>query len=424
MKTSRIRYSILLSAGIQLALGAFTGHPYDERVFLTTGYLIAHGYSPYVPTDVSGVFGASIFPTPVPGIGYLPPWGFVLAMSYLLSYNMIHSLLLYNLATKVPIVVGNILLALQVGRMVFSETSEASLSRNATQFMLFNPYVIYTTAIWGQFDTVSVLLMLLSVYLLPRGKIYLSATALGASIAVKLIPIIILPLVMFHVRKRRGGWTSALGYFLVVLGVVGLSLVPFLLGWSLNPIIGNWNVHFVRIGGFSPVNLLLPFGILSATYGLELLGYLWMAALPLVYYLLFRRSIASSMGLMLSTLALMLTFSLTRAWVSEQNLNFVLPLVLIVASAQGWSKRWVTATWLLPLVFTFFNCAPFLMLFLVIPGSSMNAAYALLRAFPLDLALIMRASTTLTWLVVGVMLLKRSIVGSGHNKGKKARGPA
>ncbi len=288
------------------------------------------------------------------------------------------------------------------------------MSRNATQFMLFNPYVIYTTAIWGQFDTVSVLLMLFAVYLLPRNRLHLSAMALGASIAVKLIPVILLPLVIFHVKRRRGDWASTLGYLLVVLAVVGLSLVPFLLGWSLSPIIDNWNVHFVRIGGFSPMNLLLPSGISSAADRLELLGYLWIPALLLVYYVLFRRSAVSSTGLIFSTLALMLTFALTRAWVSEQNLNFVLPLVLIVVKARDWSKRWVTATWMLPLVFTFFNCVPFLMLFLVIPESLINTAYALLCAFPFDLSLIVRASTTLIWLVVGAMLLKRSIVGSAE----------
>ena len=52
------------------------------------------------------------------------------------------------------------------------------------------------------------------------------------------------------------------------------------------------------------------------------------------------------------------------------------------------------------------------LLFLLIPESSMNAAYALLRAFPLDLALIMRASITLVWIVAGILLLKKSIVGS------------
>jgi hypothetical protein len=152
---SRTSYLILLSAGLQLAVGAFTAHPYDGRVFMASGYLVAHGHSPYVPTSVSEIFGSSLFPDPVPGIGYPPPWSLVLALSYLVSYNVIPNLILYNLAIKVPIVFGNILLALLVGKMIYGATSSAAKSENGIRFMLFNPFVIYTTAIWGQFDSSS-----------------------------------------------------------------------------------------------------------------------------------------------------------------------------------------------------------------------------------------------------------------------------
>lgn len=417
METSRIRYSILLSAGIQLALGAFTAHPYDGRVFFTVGYSVAHGNSPYVPADVSGVFGHTLFPEAYPGIGYPPPWGFVLALSYLLSYNFLPNVILYNVAIKVPIIVGNILLALLIGRVVLSETSNSTLSKSATSFMLFNPYVVYTTAIWGQFDTLSVLLMLFALFELTQGKRCLSAVALGGAIALKLIPIVILPLFILYERKREN-WLRALRYCVPVLGVVGFSFAPFALGWSINPIVDNWNVHFVRIGAFSPMNLLIPFGISSSTNELSLLGYLWIPSLMLIYYLLLRRPVTRSSDLVLSGLAVMLGLSLTRSWVSEQNLNFVLPLVLLASITQGWSKRWVTATWLLPLVFTVFHSSPVDMLFLVAPQHFIEQVHAQLQlslhALSLDMlqpdiASAARILTTIAWLMVGLTLLRKSI---------------
>lgn len=421
METSRIRHSILLSAGIQLALGAFTAHPYDGRVFFTVGYSVAHGNSPYVPVDASGVFGRALFPEAYPGIGYPPPWSLILALSYLLSYNLLPNLILYNIAIKIPIIAGNLLLAVLVGRIVLSDTSNAALAENATRFMLFNPYVIYTTAIWGQFDTLSALLMLFAISEMTRGKRHLSATALGGSIALKLIPIVLLPLMILR-EKKYGTCLRALQYSACVATVLGFSSVPFLFGWSIDPIVENWNVHFVRIGAFSPMNLLIPFGLASPANELSFLGYLWLPSLILIYYLLLRRPAIRSSDLVLSALAIVLGVSLTRSWVSEQNLNFVLPLVLLASTSQGWPRRWVTATWVLPLVFTLFHSSPLGMLFLVVPQQLIDHVHfqlqsllpaASLGMLQLDFGSTARILTTVAWIIVGLMLLRKSIRGVG-----------
>ena len=410
---SRTSYLILLSAGIQLAIGAFTAHPYDGRVFMATGYLVAHGNSPYVPTNVSKIFGSSLFPDPVPGIGYPPPWSLVLALSYLVSYNVIPNLILYNLAIKIPIVFGNILLALLVGKMVLGATSSTAKSESATRFMLFNPFVIYTTAIWGQFDTVSVLLMLLAIFEFTQNRRRLSAIALGGAIALKLIPVVLLPLLIFCERKREN-WLRAFEYLALVAIVVGLSCFPFLIGWSVKPIIDNWNVHFVRIGAFSPMNVLLIFGIGSSTNVLSFLGFLWVPSLALVYFLLVMKRAIRSTDILLPSLAVMLGFSLTRSWVSEQNLNFVLPLVLLCSVKQDWSKKWLSATWLLPLIFAVFHTFPLEMLFLTVPQSLIDHFQVQLQLFfTSEMGGAIRASITLVWLVVGLVLLRKSVDRTG-----------
>jgi hypothetical protein len=417
VEISRIRYSILLSAAIQFALGAFMLHPYDGRVFFTTGYSVAHGNSPYVPADVSNIFGHTLFPETYPGIGYPPPWGLMLGVSYLLSYNLYPSLILYNIAVKVPIIAGNILLALLVGRIVRSETSNPAVSKNAIRFMLFNPYVIYTTAIWGQFDTLSTLLMLFAIYELGKGRQRLSAAALGGAIALKLIPVVLLPLLVQHVRTR-GGWIRALLYFACTVIVVGVSFAPFLLGWSIKPIVDNWNVHFVRIGAFAPMYLLLILGFSSSTSEFSLLGYLWLPALAFVYCLVAKRRAVKSSDLMVSALAIVLGLVLTRSWVSEQNMNFVLPLVVLASVTLGWSRKWVTATWLLPLLFALLHSSPLGMFFLVTPKQFtdliqvqlnsllVSASFGILQPDIFETAL---TAIITVWVIVGIVLLRKSI---------------
>lgn len=402
----KICHAILLSAVFQLAVGTFTAHPYDGRVFLASGYTVAHGQLPYVSSNVSQVFGSSAFPHLVPGIGYPPPWGLILAIAYLASYNLFPNLFVYNLAIKVPVVISNILLALLVGKMVLAESSDDSLSHSATNLVLFNPYVIYTTSVWGQFDTLPAFLMLLSVFWLTRGRRLFSAMALGASISLKLIPAVLFPLLISYEVKHRG-WLRALLYSVCVFIVIGLSLAPFQLNWSLGPILNNWDIHFEHVGAFSPMSVLVPPGVNDFPNGLHLLGYLWLPFMILAYCVLSRRSIDTLQDLVLSGLLLIVTLSLSRAWVSEQNLNFVLPLVLLGTIAQGWSLRWFTITWLLPLVFTLLNSSPFLMFFLIVPEQALQTISP--HTYWPEIMYYGRILITTAWLAIGLTLLKKSM---------------
>lgn len=399
---------IALSVVLQVVLGALTVHPYDGRVFLAAGYSVAHGRSPYEWANVSDVFGSSIFPNPVSGIGYPPPWSLVLGLSYSLSYNLFPNVIFYNIVMKVPIIAGNILLALLTGRIVFFQSADAASSKESIKFMLFNPFIIYTTAIWGQFDTIAALAMMFAMFELTQRKTWQSAVALGVATALKLIPIALIPLAVLYTR-RASGRLPALKYLLCVAAVLGLSLTPFLFNWSIGPIIGNWYAHFVHIGAFSPMNLLLLLEPDEIPSSLGFLGYLWIPSFMLVYYILSRRSITDFMDLTLSSLAPLLGLFLSRMWVSEQNLNFILPLVLLGTVSGCWSRRWLMITWTLPLIFTFFNSSPFLMLFLVIPESTLSAL-SFHTAAP-TVVKTARISLTTVWLVVGLILLKKSIDG-------------
>ncbi len=377
-------------------------------MFLVAGYSVAHGNSPYEWTDVSSVFGNTAFPEPISGIGYPPPWGLILALSYLTSYGLFPNLIFYNLVMMVPVGSINLLLSLLIVRIVLLQTSDAGLSERSIKFMLFNPYVIYTTAVWGQFDTLPTLMMLLAVIELAEDRRWHSAIALGTSVALKLIPIVLLPLAVMY-EKKNGGRSHAIQYLLCVVVVMGFSLTPFVLGWSIQPIIQNWNVHFVQLGAFSPMSLLHLLGVHEGSNELRYLGLFWLVPLTLLYCFLSRRVIVSLPDLIFSTLALLLCFFLGRTWVSEQNLNFILPFVVFGAMTGKWAWKWVTMTWLLPLFFTFFNMSPLLMLFLVVPEPTLRALSP--HTVFSGVVETARICTTAIWLVIGLAVLKRSIGG-------------
>ena len=58
---------ILLSLSVQIPLAIFLGHYYDERVFMSTGYLVSSGFSPYQPIDITGVFIHPLIQGIIPG---------------------------------------------------------------------------------------------------------------------------------------------------------------------------------------------------------------------------------------------------------------------------------------------------------------------------------------------------------------------
>jgi len=159
------RIPLLSSFLLQLILGLLFGHAYDQRINMATGYLVASGQDPYIPLDLSGIFHNPAFQG-MTTIGYPPPWPVMLGVIYLCSYAVFHNLLLYNLAIKLPIIAANLGLAYLVRGVLKDCGAEPAVSRKAWIFMLFNPFLLYFTTAWGQFDSLVALLTLAALVLL------------------------------------------------------------------------------------------------------------------------------------------------------------------------------------------------------------------------------------------------------------------
>ena len=400
---------LLLSILIQLVLGYFFGHAYDIKIFMATGYMVANGRDPYILPNLTGVFHNPAFQT-MSSIGYPPPWPLILGLIYLSSYAWTHNLLVYNLAIKLPIIVANICLAYLVSDILKDQGVSKDLSHKAWLFLLLNPFLFYFTTAWGQFDSVVVVLVIASLFLLHKRNLIASAILLALAIALKPTPV---PIVLAAGLYLWGApWKRLVVFFIaLVFSLVALIVLPFIIfNWNASPIYHGWNAQFTVSGGMSLARLYVLFTDTTILPGnWWLLGVLWLPVVFITAAFLQRREHGLP-GLLQQSLVLVLIFYLTRTWLSEQNLPLVLPLVLMLVYLKKLPKLTLPAVWILPLLFTIFNTSPAQLLFPILP-QLMAQLLQLAQTYRIELlwasmAVIIPWQVTGWWIVIDYCRMK------------------
>jgi Gpi18-like mannosyltransferase len=360
--------AVVLSVLVQVPLAIFLGHYYDQRSLIDTGYLVSSGLNPYLSHTIT-VFSNPLLMGVNPIIGYPPLWPLLLGAIYRLTYNLTPNIFLYNFATKIPVITANIALAYLTRTVLQRMNAPPGRVRFAWLFLLFNPFTLLTTTAWGQFDTMIALLCVASLYFLSKGKIVKSSILLSLSIVLKPIslPFIGLPLLFSTSNNRR----KNLIYILITLAmIVGLAILPFnLLGWMAPTSPGQVTSYFRMADSmtlFSLVEVIQNTVVLPA--GLEFLGYLWIPALLIGYYLVYRNPPKTMPELAEKALVLLLIFFLTRTWLSEPNINLIISLALIALVSKEMNFRNFAFLWVIPLVFMFLNTSVQQLFFLVSPS--------------------------------------------------------
>lgn len=406
---------ILLASSIivQIVLALFFGDAYDMRIFMSTGYLVGTGQNPYVAQDLSTVFHNNTFHG-ITSFGYPPPWSLVLGLIYLCTYKIIPNFLFYNFAIKLPVIAANICLAFLVVYILNNFGVQEKIARRAWIFMLFNPFLLCTSSAWGQFDSVVALLSLLSLLLLWEGRLTSPAILLALAISLKPTALPLIPVIFVYLAGIS--WRRTLKYFAVfTISMVLFCVAPFgLLGWDPSIILQHWDFHFAVGGGLSFITFLE-----YTTWSYQLpgqwwfLGWLWFPALGFATYAM-KPGIKSLKELLKKSAALILVFYLCRAWLSETNINLLLPLLLILTSMNELDRLSLTAVWVLPLIFCFFNTSivqlffPSMMsglmdLFLKLAVEFTTARYAL------------RTIVVVAWLMAGWWIVLRCFRAVGNN---------
>ncbi len=119
----------------------------------------------------------------------------------------------------------------------------------------------------------------------------------------------------------------------------------------------------------TPFNLLEIYnGSTTLPSSVSFLGYLWIPALLIGYMVVYRSRPNSTVDLFEKAVGLTLIFFLTRSWLSEPNINLILPLMLLTISTEKLNFRNFHFAWVIPFAFMFLNTSVPQLFFLVQPS--------------------------------------------------------
>lgn len=114
-----------------------------------------------------------------------------------------------------------------------------------TSFFLINPVSLIISAAHGQLDSVAAFLVVLAIYLLKTHPL-ISALSLGASIAVKAHPLMLLPLFLFATLTK-----NRIKFILIALSLPLFTLLPFLTSQPIQIIKGLLTYSGISDFGYS-----------------------------------------------------------------------------------------------------------------------------------------------------------------------------
>lgn len=353
---------MICGIAIREVLAPFTGHPYDFELWVRLGYYVSRGGNPYVSyPPVSGLsFPAYESPT---WPGYPPLWPLFLAAIYkFYSAVGIQNRFFYYFLIKQPMVVSDIGVAFLLSKLV-SIYSSAEKGFRAFAFWLLCPYTIIISSVWGMFDQIILLLVLLSIYFLS-GTIK-SSFLESLAIALKLVPIIFLPL-LAGVQSSKKRVLSYLGLGAGFTLLLAYSPYLFFRSWSVQSLnnveiadagrvansVNYWElvVIYSQYRSFSPLLL----------HALIYLAWIWVPAVILAsLYCIsaIRQRTDLKKNLMTALLFVTLVFFLTKSAISEQFVIYFLGLALfdyyVLSSARR--KKLFYAVWLSALFYLILN---------------------------------------------------------------------
>ncbi len=338
----RVRTALVLGIAVREVFSFWTGHPFDFEIWVRAGYWVARGLSPYAPLPPApGLSFANDFGNGAnPAIGYLPFWPLLLAAIYeLFSLVGGGNRFVYYFMLKQPIIFADVLLAFLL--FVYVKRRNPDMAPKVLALWLFSPFTIIVSAIWGIFDSMAMLFVMLA--LLAPGRTARSVWE-GIGTFVKSIPVLFIIPLSF---SREKGWRN----LAIALGIPLLStvVVVLLAGW---PVVGQrYTVpttlaNTLHVYGF-PLSLwgtwvyLNTLSVVSNSTFQSVFswgGYLWIPAC-VIASLLARRwfGFGTDRGVIHSMLVVFLTFLLVRGQVNEQYAIYLLALLLIDAAL--WSPK-------------------------------------------------------------------------------------
>jgi hypothetical protein len=273
-------------------------------------------------------------------------------------------------------------------RLVSDIDGDNEKARKNSLLFFLCPFVIFISSIWGMFDSIPILFTIISMWLLLKGRLYLSSFFLGMGTYFKVVPIIYLPILAIYIIKRRG-FSKAIVYSIIAIIIpIMFTLIPVgLFRWDVSKAFVTvlsqtertgdslvyWNLRPL-LNDLSPS--LFPNESLDSFFSFPLIRYLWILGLLLCYFSFFQSKISSHVNSSdeqvssdLQILAkwfifVTISFLLTRTFVPEQFVLYLLPAMVIMSNPMSIHKYY-KRIWILGLAFVFVNFYPFAFAYLI-----------------------------------------------------------
>jgi alpha-1,6-mannosyltransferase len=228
----------------------------DFYRFIWDGRLIANGFNPYLFTPQS--FIAS-FPDLISQSNRLIEGMGQLSADNFSNYPPIHQFIFFVSAWLSPnsilgsvVVMRLIIMLADIGIFYVGVKllEHLKLPVHSIFLYLLNPFIIIELTGNLHFEGVMLFFLIVGIYLLIRQKWMGAALAIGASISVKLIPLLMLPVFIrwfIKVKPHRVNIFKLIAFYSLIISVVIVSFLPFLnadLVVNYSKTIGLWFQSF------------------------------------------------------------------------------------------------------------------------------------------------------------------------------------
>lgn len=208
----RILFLFFLGLAIRLLLSFLPAFKIDANTWFAWSTRLNH-------FDFSQFYSKGVFTDYTPGYLYiLALLGFLKDLLHL--QNNIFYLLL-----KIPAIISDLIIALLVYKEVNKNIS-TKVALFSLCFVLFNPLLIFNSAIWGQVDSILALLLLSAIIYLKKNKLIGSSILFGLALIVKPQAIALAPLFTIFLIKHFK-LSNILSLFIPGMIVIFVLTFPF-----------------------------------------------------------------------------------------------------------------------------------------------------------------------------------------------------
>jgi hypothetical protein len=367
-----LRLTLLIGLAIRLALLPFIAHPLDMYAWYDGSQRILgnpfHWYSiammwwytlipiAFVYRFLASIIGVS--PTPM---NSMPPELDLTLHGW--DYVPLVTDPLFNALVKIPTLLSDAIMALLLFKFV-GRDGDVNRAERAALLWFLNPYLIWISAGWGQFDSLPTLFTFVAYLLALKSRVKLSAVALSISVGYKLYPTLLFLPILVYLWKTNRSIMTLLRYLLLAVAVTLLLFVPIL------EVVPGFTRQTFLGAGTGPFGFGLTYWSIALIFSIpsELVIGVSLFVLALGLGLVYRRTLSLSFlrpeeQLASSMLCPILVFFIAYRIVPEQFIVWILPFMIVLVLENKIRGIYFSAVWSLAFLHSITQLSlPFFML--------------------------------------------------------------